>query len=113
ARFAREAAFRDPRFPPVTAQEWAGVDLEVSVLTPPRRITPEEVEPGRHGLILEIGPRRGLLLPQVATGWGVSREQFLAAVAQKAGLPENAWKSPEAKLYGFEAEVFAEDARGA
>ena len=108
ARFAREAAFRDPRFPPLSAEEWPSVALEVSVLTPPRRMTPEEVEPGRHGLILELGARRGLLLPQVATEWGFSREQFLAAVAQKAGLPENGWKMADAKLYGFEAAVFSE-----
>ncbi len=107
-RFAREAAFRDPRFPPLTPGEWASVSVEVSVLTPPRLIAPEEVEPGRHGIILEMGGRRGLLLPQVATEWGFTREQFLAAVSQKAGLPDNAWKLPGAKLYGFEAEVFSE-----
>ena len=111
-RFAREAAFRDPRFPPLTKEEWPAVSLEVSVLTPPRLITPEEVEPGRHGVILEMGFRRGLLLPQVATEWGFSREQFLGAVSQKAGLPDNAWKLPGAKLYGFEAEVFAEGEGG-
>ena len=107
-RFAREAAFRDPRFPPLTSEEWPSVSVEVSVLTPPRLISPEEVEPGRHGIILESGPRRGLLLPQVATEWGFTREQFLAAVSQKAGLPDNAWKLPGAKIYGFEAEVFTE-----
>jgi AmmeMemoRadiSam system protein A len=107
-RFAREAAFRDPRFPPLTAEEWPSVSVEVSVLTPPRLISPEEVEPGRHGIILESGPRRGLLLPQVATEWGFTREQFLAAVSQKAGLPDNAWKLAGAKIYGFEAEVFTE-----
>jgi AmmeMemoRadiSam system protein A len=111
-RFAREAAFRDPRFPPLSAEEWASVSIEVSVLTPPRLISPEEVEPGRHGIILETGDRRGLLLPQVATEWGFTREQFLAAVSQKAGLPDNAWKLPGAKIYGFEAEVFSEGAPG-
>jgi len=110
SRFAREAAFRDPRFPPLTPEEWPSVSLEVSVLTPPRLVAPEEVEPGRHGIILEFGARRGLLLPQVATEWGFSREQFLAAVSQKAGLPDHAWKLPGAKIYGFEAEVFTEAA---
>jgi AmmeMemoRadiSam system protein A len=108
SKFASEAAFRDPRFPPLTAAEWPSVTLEVSVLSPPRRISADEVEPGRHGVILEHGQRRGLLLPQVATEWGFTREQFLAAVSQKAGLPDNAWKTPEATLYGFEAEVFTE-----
>ena len=112
SRFAREAAFRDPRFPPVTKEEWPSVSLEVSVLTPPRLISAEEVEPGRHGIILELGARRGLLLPQVATEWGFSREQFLGAVSQKAGLPDNAWKLPGAKIYGFEAEVFGEEESG-
>jgi AmmeMemoRadiSam system protein A len=107
-RFAREAAFHDPRFPPLAEDEWPRVALEVSVLTAPRRITAEEVEPGRHGLILEAGMRRGLLLPQVATEWGFTREQFLSAVSQKAGLPDNAWKTPDARLYGFEAEVYGE-----
>jgi AmmeMemoRadiSam system protein A len=111
-RFAREAAFRDPRFPPLTAGEWSAVSVEVSVLTPPRLIAPEEVEPGRHGIILEMGARRGLLLPQVATEWGFTREQFLAAVSQKAGLPDNAWKLPAARIYGFEAEVFSEEPAG-
>lgn len=109
-RFAREAAFRDPRFPPLAEDEWPRVALEVSVLTPPRRIAAEEVEPGRHGLILETETRRGLLLPQVATEWGFTREQFLAAVSQKAGLPDNAWKMPDARLYAFEAEVYGEGA---
>ncbi|HET9792970.1 MAG TPA: AmmeMemoRadiSam system protein A [Thermoanaerobaculia bacterium] len=107
--FAREAAFRDPRFPPLTPGEWPSVSVEVSVLTPPRLIPPEEVEPGRHGIILELGARRGLLLPQVATEWGFTREQFLAAVSQKAGLPDNAWKLAGAKIYAFEAEVFGEE----
>jgi AmmeMemoRadiSam system protein A len=108
-RFAREAAFRDPRFPPLAKEEWPSVSVEVSVLTPPRRIGADEVEPGRHGLIIELGVRRGLLLPQVATEWGFSREQFLGAVSQKAGLPDNAWKMPDAKIYGFEAVVFGEE----
>jgi len=108
ARFAREAAFHDPRFPPLTAEEWREVSLEISVLTPPRLLSPEEVEPGRHGVIIELGERRGLLLPQVATEWRFSREQFLAAVSQKAGLPDNAWALPVARIYAFEALVFEE-----
>ena len=109
--FARNAAFHDPRFPPVAREEWPGIDIEISIMTPPVRIEADEVVPGRHGLILELSGRRGLLLPQVATEWGFSREQFLDALAQKAGLPPGAWKSPEARLFGFEAEVFSE--RGA
>jgi AmmeMemoRadiSam system protein A len=109
AQFAREAAFRDPRFPPLTAAEWPEVSIEISLLTPPRRAVPEEVVPGRHGVILELGARRGLLLPQVAVEWRFTREQFLEALAQKAGLVPGAWKSPEARLFAFEAEVFGEE----
>jgi len=109
AQFAREAAFGDPRFPPMALEEWPAVRIEISIMTPPRRIQPEEVEAGRHGLILEMRGRRGLLLPQVATEWNFNRLQFLEALAQKAGLPSGAWKIPESRLYGFEAEVFGED----
>ena len=67
-----------------------------------------------HGLILEIGGRRGLLLPQVAEEWNFTKDQFLGALSRKAGLPEDGWKLPGAKLYAFEAEVFGEggDGRG-
>jgi AmmeMemoRadiSam system protein A len=109
ARFAREAAFGDPRFPPLSAEEWPAVTIEISIMTPPRRILPDEVVAGRHGLILEAAGRRGLLLPQVATEWNFDREQFLEALAQKAGLPPGAWARPESRLYAFEAEVFGED----
>ena len=109
ARFAREAAFHDPRFPPLAKDDWPDVTLEISILTPPILLPAEEIEPGRHGIILELGGRRGLLLPQVATEWGFSREQFLAAASQKAGLPDNAWKLAGVKIYGFEAWIFTEE----
>jgi AmmeMemoRadiSam system protein A len=113
AKFALLAAFEDPRFPPLTLVEWSDCSIEISILSPPRLILEEHVEVGRHGLILEVGGRRGLLLPQVATEWNFGREEFLGALAQKAGLPEDGWKLPGAKLYGFEAEVFSEgEARG-
>jgi AmmeMemoRadiSam system protein A len=113
SEFACNAAFHDPRFPPLTLPEWPEVSIEISVMTPPRPVAAEEVEVGRHGLILEFLGRRGLLLPQVATEWSFSREQFLEALAQKAGLPPGAWRDPGAKLFGFEAEVFGEEQRGA
>ena len=112
ASFARHAAFEDPRFPPVTLAEWPGVSIEISLLTPPRLIAEEHVEVGRHGLILEVEGRRGLLLPQVAEEWSFTKEQFLGALSRKAGLPENGWRLPGAKLYAFEAEVFSEDEAG-
>lgn len=75
----------------------------------PRSISgPEEIAVGRDGLILEAGRRRGLLLPQVATEWGFDAVRFLEAVCEKAGLAPGDWKSPEARLWAFRAEVFGE-----
>jgi uncharacterized protein (TIGR00296 family) len=63
---------------------------------------------GRDGLILELRGRRGLLLPQVATEWGFDGERFLAEVSRKAGLPPEAWRDPQARVWVFRAEVFSE-----
>lgn len=103
------AATHDPRFPAVRAEELPGLRLEISLLTPPHPIRADEVECGRHGLIVSRGSRRGLLLPQVPAHFGWTREQFLAATCRKAGLPETAWREPDTKLEAFEAEVFRED----
>ena len=109
-RFARRAAFDDPRFPPLTPEELAECDIEISVLTPPQPVSSaEEIEVGRDGVILELAGRSGLLLPQVATEWGFDRERFLAEVTRKAGLFEDAWRDPAAKLWRFQAEVFEEE----
>jgi AmmeMemoRadiSam system protein A len=108
SNFALHAAFEDPRFPPISQEEWRDVAVEVSILSPPRLTSEEHFEVGRHGLILEVGGRRGLLLPQVAEEWNFTKAQFLGALSQKAGLPEDGWKLPGAKLYAFEAEVFGE-----
>lgn len=108
-RFARSAAFEDPRFPPLAAHELPECAIEISVLTPPRLVEKvEEIVVGRDGLILELGGRRGLLLPQVASEWGFDRETFLSELSQKAGLPPDGWRDPEARLFSFQAEVFAE-----
>jgi AmmeMemoRadiSam system protein A len=112
-RFALRAAFEDPRFPGLTAEELTGCTIEISVLTPPRAVErPEDVVVGRDGLIIELGARRGLLLPQVATEWGFDRVTFLAEVSRKAGLPPDAWQLPAARLWSFQAEVFAEGEEG-
>jgi AmmeMemoRadiSam system protein A len=111
--FACKAAFEDPRFPPLTAEELPLCEIEISVLTAPEPIeSPEEVEVGRDGLILECRGRRGLLLPQVAPDWGFDRAQFLGAVSEKAGLPPSAWRDPDARLWIFQAEVFGESSEG-
>lgn len=108
---ARAAAFEDPRFMPVTAEEAAQLEIEISVMSPLRPIAPEEVQVGVHGLLISKGSRRGLLLPQVATEWGWDRETFLAETCRKAGLPSDAWKTG-ATLEAFSAEVFGEDEPG-
>jgi AmmeMemoRadiSam system protein A len=108
ARCAADAALHDPRFSRLRAEELAALEIEVSLLSPPQLIRPEEVEIGNHGLLVERGPRRGLLLPQVAVEHRLNREQFLAETCAKAGLPRDAWKDPETKLYGFQCEIIAE-----
>jgi AmmeMemoRadiSam system protein A len=108
AQCAVSAATADPRFQAVEAAEMSALTLEISVLGPLEPVTAlDEVEPGRHGLVVEMGWRRGLLLPQVATEWNWDREAFAAHTCRKAGLPPDAWKKG-ARLWRFEAEVFAE-----
>ena len=101
------AATEDPRFPPVSVDELAVLDLEISVLTPLVPIRAEEVEVGRHGLMISHRGRRGLLLPQVPVELGWDRETFLDQVCVKAGLSPDAWRTG-AELKSFTAEVFGE-----
>lgn len=103
------AATRDPRFKPVSEAEVAELDIEISVLTPPRRIaSPDEIQVGVHGLMVSRGYQRGVLLPQVAMEYGWDRETFLAHTCRKAGLPDTAWKDPDTVIQVFTAEVFGE-----
>lgn len=102
------AALQDPRFPPVTFRELADLHIEISVLSPLAPIAPEEVVVGTHGLVVEQGRARGLLLPQVPVEWGWDRLEFLAHTCRKAGLHADAWRNG-AKLFGFTAEVFGEE----
>jgi len=98
----------DPRFNPVAPAELDDLDVEISVLTPEREVhSLAEIEPGRHGLIVEEGHRRGLLLPQVATEQGWDAETFVSQTCRKAGLPADAWRNG-ARMFVFEAEVFGE-----
>lgn len=108
ARCAADAATRDPRFPPVIAEELTTLDVEVSVLGPFEPIDPEapgSIQVGRHGLLVEHGRRRGLLLPQVAIEWGWTIEQFVRQTCVKAGLAPDAWRHG-ASVSRFEADVF-------
>jgi AmmeMemoRadiSam system protein A len=101
-------ADRDPRFPPVMPSELPLLQIEISLLTPERPVASvDEVEVGRHGLIVEHGYARGLLLPQVATEHAWDRETFLEHTCIKAGLPRDAWRNG-ARIHVFEAHVFSE-----
>jgi AmmeMemoRadiSam system protein A len=109
SQMAVEAALRDPRFSPVTDDEIPGIEIEISVLTPPVLIRDtQEIAVGKHGLIIEKNLCRGLLLPQVATEYRWNREEFLKHTCLKAGLPEDSFKDPDAKIYVFSAIVFHE-----
>jgi AmmeMemoRadiSam system protein A len=110
-RMAIASAVDDPRFPPVTADEVAQLHIEISALTPLTPIRPEEVVVGRHGLMITHRGRAGLLLPQVPAEQGWNREAFLRWTCRKAGLPDDAWASPDAELKGFECVVWGEPER--
>jgi AmmeMemoRadiSam system protein A len=100
---------RDPRFNPVQPQELKDLDLEISALSVPRRISDvNEIQVGVHGIIIRRGYRQGLLLPQVATEYGWDRKTFLEYTCRKAGLPTNAWQDEETEIEIFSAEVFGE-----
>jgi AmmeMemoRadiSam system protein A len=106
---AINAAFRDPRFHPVTAPEMTALELEISVMGPIERVYDvSDIVPGRDGLIISRGGNAGLLLPQVATEYGWDREMFLDQTCLKAGLPAGSWRRPETKIEKFSAEVFGE-----
>jgi AmmeMemoRadiSam system protein A len=110
---AAAAARDDPRFLPVEHAELPSIELEISVLEPPRRIAdPGEFVAGRHGIVIERGMSRGLLLPQVATEQGWGETEMLQAVCHKAGLPPDAWRDPAARLYVFESLCFSPAGQG-
>jgi AmmeMemoRadiSam system protein B/AmmeMemoRadiSam system protein A len=110
AEMAKAAAFQDPRFPPVSAEELDSLALEISVLTPLRQISDvEEIQVGVHGIYLKRGGNSGLLLPQVATESGWDRSTFLRHTCKKAGLKENAWKDKKTEIYIFSADIFSPD----
>ncbi len=108
AETARAAALDDPRFEPVGLPEAPELQVEISVLSTLKPITPEDVVVGKHGLVVSYGNRRGLLLPQVPVEWGWDRETFLSQTCLKAGLPPDAWLHG-AELQAFTAEVFGEE----
>ena len=104
---ASQAAFNDPRFDPVTESELPDLEIEISVLTPLKRIKDiEEIEVGKHGILIEKGSYSGLLLPQVATEYGWNRKTFLEHTCLKAGLPTNSWKDEDTVISIFSADIF-------
>jgi AmmeMemoRadiSam system protein A len=106
---ALSSAFDDPRFPPLSPDEWPRVRIEISVLSPFERVAdPREITIGVHGLMVRNGHRSGLLLPQVAVEQRWDREAFLSHTCRKAGLPMEAWRSPETQIEIFSATVFHE-----
>ncbi|MFO7947667.1 MAG: AmmeMemoRadiSam system protein A [Armatimonadota bacterium] len=110
ANMAKAAALEDPRFPPVTESELPQLHIEISVMSPLREIDDtDEIEVGRHGLVISRGRNRGLLLPQVPGEWGWDREEFLQHTCMKANLPPDAWRDDETTIEVFEAEVFGEE----
>lgn len=107
AETARAAAFDDNRFPPVTKEEAPHLEIELSILSPAQPIRAEEIEVGRHGLLVSWRGRRGLLLPQVPVERGWDRNTFLEQTCLKAGLPREAWQQG-ATIEAFTAEVFGD-----
>jgi len=96
----------DPRFPPVTADELDGLEIELSILGPLEPVASlEDIDVGRHGLVVVRGFHRGLLLPQVAVEWKWDRRKFVEETCRKAGLPRDAWQAG-ATVSKFEADVF-------
>jgi len=107
AETAQAAAFEDTRFMPVEAPELPHLEVSLSVLSPTFAITPEEIEIGKHGLVVRQHGRKGLLLPQVAPEHGWDVDAFLEQTCFKAGLPGNAWQYG-AEIEAFTAEIFGD-----
>jgi len=105
---AKAAALDDPRFSPMTAPELDGLAIEISVLSSLVEISSEQIEPGKHGLMVTRGGKRGVLLPQVAEQFGWTAERFLEETCAKAELDRHDWKQPGTRVQGFTAEIFSE-----
>ncbi len=116
---AAEGSTEDPRFPRLSSEELDKVTVEVSILTSPEQIEiskateyPKRIDVGNDGLIVEKGPYRGLLLPQVAVEWKWNEEEFLSQTCMKAGLPPDAWFDKDTKIFKFNSRIFGEISPG-
>ncbi len=106
---AMQAASNDPRFPPVTEQELPKINVEISVLSPLSDLEDyNSIKLGVHGLYLEDGEYRGLLLPQVVTENNFDLPDYLSALCEKAGLPRDEWETRKLIIKTFTALVFSE-----
>ena len=104
---AAAAALHDPRFQPVAPEELSELRTEISVLSALVEVSPDQIEVGRHGLLISEGERRGVLLPQVAIEWDWDRQRFLEETCHKAGLPRSAWRHG-ARIHAFSVQVISE-----
>jgi AmmeMemoRadiSam system protein A len=111
-RCAASAALHDPRFPQMKAEELGDLEVEISVLSPLMPIEPEDIEIGKHGLVISAVGHKGLLLPQVAVEHHLSREEFLGETCWKAGLPRDAWRDVGVVIQGFTCDVFGDEKSG-
>ncbi len=109
AEMAVAAAFSDPRFGPVSRDEFMMCDIEISVLSPMVPAQAEDIKVGRDGIYIVNGYNRGVLLPQVATENEWNETEFLEQTCVKAGLPGQAYKDKDTKIYRFQALVFGAD----
>lgn len=112
AHCAKSAALEDPRFSPVRTDELPGIEIELSVLSTPEIISLDQIETGKHGLMVSNGSQRGVLLPQVARQFGWTAMRFLEETCLKAGLDREAWKDPETRVQAFTAELLSEKSLG-
>ena len=108
AHCSKSAGLEDPRFEAVSIAELPGIEIELSILSTPVNVQPDQIQPGKHGLIVSYGRKRGVLLPQVAEKFHWNAEKFLEETCAKADLARDAWKDPATRVQAFEAEVFSE-----
>lgn len=105
---AGESAFHDPRFPCLSIEELETIDIEISVLSPLKATSSEDVVVGQHGIIMKNGFNSGVLLPQVPVEQRWNRKEFLTNTCRKAGMKGDCWKDPETKIETFTAVIFGE-----
>jgi len=105
---AKSAALEDPRFPPVRTEELPEIEIELSILSLPVTVAPDQIVAGKHGISVRQGNSRGVLLPQVAVQFHWDAKKFLEETCVKAELERDAWKNPATQIQVFTAEVFGE-----